>query len=48
LLNAESRLSERSDLILYEKEKNWNAVKALVVGEEQEDRTLIAPQEGFV
>jgi hypothetical protein len=39
LLNAESRLNERIDLILFRNKKNWTAVKAEVVGTDQRDRT---------
>lgn len=39
LLNAQSRLNERIDFILFKGNKNWNAIKAKLVGEEQRDRT---------
>jgi len=39
LLNAESRINERIDLILFKNKKNWTAVEAEVVGEAQRDRT---------
>lgn len=39
LINVESRLSERIDLILYKNKNNWTAVEAEVVGVAQRDRT---------
>lgn len=39
LLNADSRLNERIDLILIKNNKNWDAAKSEVVGEAQIDRT---------
>lgn len=39
LLNAESKLNERIDLILFKNKKNWTVVEAEVVGEAQRDRT---------
>lgn len=39
LLNAESRLNKRIDLILYKNKKNWTVVEDEVVGATQRDRT---------
>lgn len=39
LLNAESHLNERIDLILFKNDNSWKVVEAEVVGESQHDRT---------
>lgn len=39
LLNAESQLQVRIDLILFREKNDWNAVNADVVGEDQKSRT---------
>lgn len=39
LLNSESQLTERIDVILFKNRKNWTVVEAEVIGEAQLDRT---------